>query len=59
MKTAFWTSAVGESSYCYNAVTCRNALVERLQPGADLACCDIGLVEELAHGEEAVELAGK
>src|SRR5215470_15086192 len=34
-------------------------LVQRLQPGADFAGRDIGLVEQLAHGEEAMELAGK
>src|SRR5262245_2801266 len=30
-------------------------LVQRLQPGADFAGSDIGLVEQLAHGEEAME----
>jgi hypothetical protein len=33
--------------------------VQRLQPGRDLARCDIGLLQQFAHGEEAVELAGK
>src|SRR5207237_1198124 len=32
--------------------------IQLLQPGADVARRDIGLVEQLAHGEEAVELAG-
>ena len=36
-----------------------SALVQRLQPGADFAGGDIGLRQQLAHGEEAVELAGK
>src|SRR5256885_16667735 len=34
-------------------------LVQRLQPGADFARRDISLIEQLAHGEEAVELAGE
>src|SRR5262249_2541046 len=39
--------------------TNRSGSVQGLQPGADFACRDIGLVEQLAHGEEAVELAGE
>src|SRR5262249_32254512 len=34
-------------------------LTLRLQPGADFAGGDVGLVEQFAHGEEAVELAGE
>src|SRR6266403_2488765 len=34
-------------------------LIKRLQPLADFAGRDIGLLQQLAHGEEAVELAGK
>src|SRR5689334_25303533 len=33
--------------------------IQSLQPGRYLAHGDIGLVEQLAHGEEAVELAGE
>ena len=33
------------------------ALIQCLQPGADFAGRDIGLLQQLAHGEEAVELA--
>src|SRR6266576_6678669 len=33
--------------------------IQRLQPGADLAGCDIGLLQQLAHGEEAMKLAGE
>src|ERR1700675_854641 len=33
--------------------------IQRFQPGADFAGRDIGLIEQLAHGEEAVELARK
>src|ERR1700721_2307825 len=36
-----------------------NALIQRPQPRADLAGGDIGLRQQLAHGEEAVELAAK
>src|SRR5258706_9119541 len=35
------------------------ALVQRLQPVADFASRDIGLVQQFTHGEEAVELARK
>src|SRR6266581_3659071 len=33
--------------------------VQRLQPAGDVARREIGLRQQLAHGEEAVELAGK
>ena len=35
------------------------ALFQRLQPAGDLGDGDVGLLQQLAHGEEAVELAGK
>ena len=35
------------------------ALFQRLQPAGDFADGDVGLLQQLAHGEEAVELAGK
>ena len=34
------------------------ALIQRLQPDADFAGRNIGLLQQLAHGEEAVELRG-
>src|SRR5262249_19601909 len=34
-------------------------LAQRFQPDADLAGGDIGLVEQLANGEEAMDLAGE
>src|SRR5260370_30353719 len=34
-------------------------LIKRLQPVADFAGRDIGLLQQFAHGKEAVELAGK
>src|SRR5215475_5962985 len=49
-----------ESSVCW-AIAVEDASmdssIQPLQPGRDLAHRDIGLVEQLAHGEEAVELA--
>src|ERR1700689_3693742 len=33
--------------------------LQRLQPLRDLAGSDIGLLQQFAHGEEAVELPGK
>jgi hypothetical protein len=35
------------------------AEIQRLQPVPDFAGRDIGLLQQSAHGEEAVELAGK
>src|ERR1700760_4748779 len=40
-----------------DASICR--LIQSLQPCRDLGDGDIGLVEQVAHGEEAVELAGE
>src|SRR4030081_2324981 len=34
-------------------------LFQRLEPAGDFAQGDVGLRQQLAHGEEAVELAGK
>src|SRR5882724_5795952 len=34
-------------------------LFQRLEPAGDFAQRDVGLWQQLAHGEEAVELAGK
>ena len=39
-------------------LVCARALIQRLQPDADFAGRDIGLLQQLAHGEEAVELRG-
>ena len=36
-----------------------SALFQCLQPAGDFADCDVGLLQQLAHGEEAVELAGE
>src|SRR6516164_11531890 len=37
----------------------RRVSIQSFQPGRDLAHGDVGLVQELAHREEAVELAGQ
>src|SRR3977135_1910190 len=50
-----------DSSVCF-AISMEaeaSKLVQRLQPAGDIARCDVGLWQQLAHGEEAVELAGK
>src|ERR1700694_1416340 len=43
----------------HNSSTFGCAEIQRLQPVPDFAGRDIGLLQQLAHGEEAVELAGK
>src|SRR6185312_2683797 len=51
-----------ESRVCW-AIAAEDASIENsiqpLQPGRDFRHRDIGLIEQLAHGEEAVELAGE
>src|SRR5262249_44117555 len=51
-----------ESSVCWaiaDEEASMDSSIEALQPGRDLAHRDIGLVEQLAHREEAVELASE
>src|SRR5258708_39085626 len=43
----------------FGIASSRIALVQRLQPACNVGCRDVGLRQQLAHGEEAVELAGK
>src|SRR5215470_14572392 len=51
-----------ESRVCC-AIALEDASIEsstqRLQPGCNFADCDIRLAQQLAHGEEAMELAGE
>src|SRR5690349_23328778 len=50
-----------ESSVCWAiaAEASMPASIQRLEPGCNVGHGDIGLLQELAHGEEAMELAGE
>src|SRR4051794_1643865 len=59
-RVCFATSMEADASKFTSSMRERNeTLVQRLQPDRDVGCRDIGLRQQLAHSEEAVELAGK
>src|SRR5688500_18250366 len=58
-STGIPNSRIGSITTASISVAALVALVLRPQPRADLAGGDISLLQQFAHGEEAVELAGK